>query len=263
MNFTEVTKPNRPWLMKMVIFAIALLGFGLYGLYDASVVYPGRGVRHSRFTLFQYLEAAKSDGLSDTKTTVADPVAELKSLEARNPEQLKGADRARYDWLRSLKVIHRLKPEWTKIDRPDSTLTELRKEWTTGSGARNAPKPLSAYDIPVQWLFTAIGLGGGSLLLLHILRITRRKYRWDPQAKALQLADGTTLSPADIEEFDKRKWEKFLIFLKVKAGHSPHGGKELKLDLYQHAPLEAWVLEMERIAFPDREEPKPPEPAAT
>lgn len=262
MSFTEVTKPNRPWLLKMGIFSIVLIGFGLYGLYDATSAYPARGVRHASFMKFQYLEAAKAENVADAKVSVEDPVAELAALRTRGAEQLTGTDGAKFGWLRALSIVGRLKPEFTRIENREQAHADLKKEWTTGAAARNAPKPLSTYDIPVQWLFTFIGLGGGALLGLHILRVTSRKYRWDPEAKVLQLPDSSTLSPADIEDFDKRKWEKFLIFLKVKAGHSPHGGKELKLDLYQHSPLESWVLEMEKIAFPDRDQPAAPAPDA-
>lgn len=266
MNFTQVTKPNRPWLLKLAIFTVALLGFGLYGLYDAKIAYPNRGINHSSYLLYQYLEAAKGENWSDARTTVEDPVNELKALRDKGGEKLTGAEGARFAWLKSLSVVGRLTPEYTSIGKPADSLAEMKKTWTTGTGARSAPKPLAAYDIPVQWLFTFIGLGGGAALLLHILRVMARKYKWDPEAKALQLPDGSTLTPEDIEDFDKRKWDKFLIFLKIKAGHSPHGGKELKLDLYQHSPLESWVLEMERIAFPDREPPAlaaAPVPAAT
>jgi hypothetical protein len=264
MPFTLVTKPNRPWLLKMSAFLIVLIGFGIYGFYDATVAYPNRGIRHASFAQFQYLEEAKKDALSDTKTSVDDPAGELSRLKAEGSDKLTGAKAARYAWLSALDVVGRLKPEYTQMPgpgeklNPTDKLAALRKEWTGTSGAKNAPKPLSSYDIKVQWLFVIAGLGGGAFLLLHIVRILSRKYRWDPETKQLQLPDGSTLSPSDIAEFDKRKWDKFLIYLHIKPGHPKHGGKELLLDLYQHAPLESWVLEMERIAFPDHEPPTTP-----
>lgn len=263
MSFTQITKPNRPWFLKMVIFLIALVGFGLYGLYDATVSYPARGLRHAQFQLYTFLDAAQTENLPDSQVTVEDPAAELKRLGDKGGERLTGAEGAKFAWLKALSTVGKLKPDMTRIGGSDARkalLTKLKAEWTTGSAARNAPKPLASYDIAVQWIFTALGLGGGLALFLHIIRILARKYRWDPEAKQLQLPDGSTLSPSDVEDFDKRKWDKFLIFLKIKPGHTPHGGKELKLDLYQHNPLESWVLEMERIAFPDRE---PPAAAAT
>jgi hypothetical protein len=255
MNFTQVTKPNRPWILKLAIFTVALAAFGAYGLYDATTAYPARGMRHSLYLLYQYLDTAKAEGWSDSRITVEDPVAELNFLRQKGSDKLAGAEGAKYAWLKSLSVIGKLKPESTRISRPAEVLADLKRSWTSGSTARSAPKPLAPYDIPVQWLFTFIGLGGGAFLLIHVLRVVARKYKWDPEAKAVELPDGSTLTPADIEDFDKRKWDKFLVFLKIKPGHSPHGGKELKLDLYQHYPLESWILEMERVAFPDREQP--------
>jgi hypothetical protein len=97
---------------------------------------------------------------------------------------------------------------------------------------------------------------------LHIARVARRRYSWDDAEKRLFLPDGSSLVPADVAEFDKRKWDKFLIYLHVKPHHERHAGRELMLDLYQHAPLEDWVLEMERIASPETGEP-PPDPGAS
>jgi hypothetical protein len=191
---------------------------------------------------------------------VDDPAGELKKLNAEGPETLTGSKGRKYAWLAALHVVHRLKPEFTRMPRAghtpeeksiDDTYKNLKSEWTNTAAAKNAPKALSSYDILVQWLFVAIGLGGGVVLLLHIIRILARKYRWDPETHQLQLPDGSTLAPSDIGEFDKRKWDKFLIYLRINAGHPKHGGKELMLDLYQHSPLESWILEMERIAFPD------------
>jgi hypothetical protein len=246
----------------MTAFLVVLIGFGFYGLYDATQAYPARGRRHASYLQYQYLEAAKSENLSDAKTTVGDPVGELKRLNEKGGEKLPGAEGARFAWLSALEVVNGLTPKNTSIPNPSERLAELRKEWTSSTGARSAPKALSRYDIYVQWLFTAIGLGGGLLMLIHIARVLSRKYRWDPETKQLQLADGSTLTPDDIEEFDKRKWDKYLIFLKIKEGHGKYACKELKLDLYQHAPLEAWVLEMEKIAFPDREPPAGTTPAS-
>lgn len=247
------TKANKPWLMKMLAFLALLVGFGFWGLYDATYLYPNRGVRHASFAQFQFLEQAKSKGRLDRSQSVEDPAAEMKRLdEAKRLGTLDGVGTAKQAWLEALSRVGRLKPEFTKMDDPAKTLEDLTREWTQDGKARAAPKPLAAYDIPVQWLFVFLGLGGGSYLAIHLLRTVTKKYRWDPAAQRLTLPDGSTLVPGDIEDFDKRKWDKFLIFLKVKPGHQPHGGRELKLDLYQHYPLEEWVLAMEKTAFPER-----------
>lgn len=260
------TAANRPWLLKMIAFLVLLVGFGLWGLYDATSLYPTRGARHASFAKYQYLQLAKDKGRLDGRIGVDDPRAELERLRrARAEGTLDSLEEAKLDWLTALVRVSRLNPEQTRIADATKTFDELEKEWTTGGKARAAPKPLAAYDIPVQWLFTVLGLGGGAYLLVHILRVSKRRYQWDPAAQRLTLPDGSNLLPADIEDFDKRKWDKFLIFLKVRPGHQPHGGRELKLDLYHHYPLEDWVLAMERTRFPERaaEQQAKAEPAAS
>ena len=44
-------------------------------------------------------------------------------------------------------------------------------------------------------------------------------------------------------------------FLKIKAGSHALAGSEVKLDLLRYVPLEEWVLEMEKTAFPPAEVP--------
>jgi len=178
MSFTQITKPNRPWFLKMVIFLIALVGFGLYGLYDAKVAYPARGLRHAKFQLYTFLDAAQTDGLSDSQVSVEDPAAELKRLQEKGGDRLTGAEGAKFAWLKALSTVGKLKPEMTRVgsgEERKKLLSVLKAEWTTGSGARSAPKPLASYDIAVQWIFTALGLGGGLALFLHILRILALK----------------------------------------------------------------------------------------
>ncbi len=260
-----VTKPNKPWLLKMVVFAIVLLGFGAYAYWDASIAYPSRGVRHASFMQFQYLEQAKGAGRLDRSVSIENPAAEFDRLSKSASEgRSDRLDENRLKWLLALHRVHRLTPDQTTMADPAKTFEELQKKWTTDKGARAAPKELGEYDISIQWLLTALGLGAGLLLVLHILRVSRRKYTWDAGAQRLTLPSGQSLVPADIEDFDKRKWDKFLIFLKVLPSHPTLGGRELRLDLYHHDPLESWVLEMERVRFPERaqEEAKPADEAA-
>ena len=53
--------------------------------------------------------------------------------------------------------------------------------------------------------------------------------------------------PEDITDFDKRKWDKFLVTLSIRDGHPTMPGKKLTLDTYMHNELEPWILEMERV----------------
>jgi hypothetical protein len=41
------------------------------------------------------------------------------------------------------------------------------------------------------------------------------------------------------------------VHLTIKPEHATLGGKTLEFDLLRYVPLEEWILEMERIAFPD------------
>lgn len=245
------TKMHRPWLLKMVVFAAVLLGFGVYGYYDATIAYPARGVRHASFCKYQYLDTAFSAKKTES-LGIADPSGEYRRLQSVTADKLDNTDKAKMEWLRSLSMVGRLTPEHTRIADASRDYEELKKEWLSGNKAKAAPKPLAGYDIPVQWVFVVIGFGGGGYLMLLVAMVSRRKYRWDEASKTLTLPGGATLTPADIEDFDKRKWDKFLIFLKIKPGHATLGGQELRLDLLRHFPLEQWVLEMERIAFPER-----------
>lgn len=253
MSTLATTRLNKPWLLKTLISALVLVGFGVYGLYDATVAYPARGMRFASFQKFQYLDAAKREHQLDFRAGVADPVQELARIRAMDRARYGALDGYRRDWLEALEVVGKLNPESTRIDDAEATYAELVKQWT-GSGGKAAPKPLSWYDIPVQWIFVAIGVGGGVWLLLLFGNVARQRYQWEEATQTLHLPDGNALTPPDIEDFDKRRWDKYLIFLKIKTTHATLGGQELKLDLYRYSPLEEWVLSMERTAFPERAE---------
>jgi hypothetical protein len=259
MPSTETTRLNRPWLAKMALFTIALVGFGLYGLYDATVAYPARGRRYADYARFEYFRIASQRGDLSRDVSIADPAAELRRLEGL--PNLSPEDAAKRDWLRSLALVRQLEPAHTTTENPQQTFTELKTRWTSSAGAVASPKPLAWYDIPVQWLFVGLGFGLAAWLLLLWASVARQKYRWDPATRTLGLPSGQTIAPADLEEVDKRKWDKFIVFLKLKPPH-PLASREQKLDLYRHAPLESWVLEMEKAAFPDRAVPPAAGPEA-
>lgn len=253
MPATETTTLNRPWLLKVLIFGVLLIVFGAYFTYDAAIGYPTRGMRYASFLEYQYLDAAKSAGVLD-RTSVPDPTAELTRLEHLDPAQATAVDGQRLAWLTSLRTAGSLDAAHTTIADPQKEYDGLTKEWTSSGAAKAAPKPLSPFDIPVQWIIAGICWAGVVWTLVLFAGVARKRYGRDPATQTLYLPGGATLTPADVEDFDKRKWDKFLIFLKIKPGHPTLGGKELKLDLYRHAPLEAWVLAMEATAFPGRAE---------
>jgi hypothetical protein len=260
MAHLEPTTLNRPWLAKMIIFFGVLVFFGFYGLYDATIAYPNRGIRHAAFCEYQYLDAANQQRLLDRRVSIADPEAEFRRLreaERAGGSRLTELDSLRLAWLRSLSMVGRLQPRFTTIEDPQARFAELTTQWTTAQGAgKNAPKALAAYDIPVQWVFVVVGFGGGLWMAGLFLSVKRIQYRWDAETQTLYLpASGRdhTLTPADIEEFDKRKWDKFLVFLKIRPDHATLGGRELRLDLYRYGRLENWILAMEKTAFPENE----------
>ena len=239
------------WWLKTLAFAVVLIGFGVWGLVDALVVYPNRGIADAERKQLEYLRAW-SQTARTSAATVADPAAELARLRAMSgggATPLSSLEQARQVWLVALSRVSRLSPEHTTIEDPAARLGELETTWRT----RTAPAPLAAYDIPSQWVFVAIGFSIGPWLLYRFLVVSGKKYRWSPDGQVLTVPGGHEVSPADLEDIDKRRWDKFIVFLKVKQGHKGLGGQEVKVDLFHYDQrLEDWVLAMERTAFPDR-----------
>lgn len=263
---TQSTHLARKWIVKMAIFLVVLVGFGIYGLYDATIAYPKRGEASASWHLHQYLLKADEarllqsdlgvpEGMTakEHKADLESKLNELTQASAGNSFRAKeaAADIARYQWLNSLSVLGRLSADRIEADlgtRPNDTLAELKATW---GNATDQPKPLASYDIPVQWAFVVVGLGGGLIMVLHIMRTASRKYTWNASEMRLGLPGGASVVPADVEVFDRRKWDKFLVFLKIKAEHPQLGGREVKLDLYQYEPLEDWYLQMHRTSRPE------------
>ncbi|MBX3358191.1 MAG: hypothetical protein KF745_07165 [Phycisphaeraceae bacterium] len=250
-----VTRLNSHWLMKMAIFFIVLVGLGSWGLYDATIAYPARGQADASYQLKEYLAAAKTAGrLSQTRVT--DPVTDLADLQKRRAEftsaardtatgngRIAAMELAKLQWLESLSRVWALDSATARITDPEKQLAELTAEWNT----RGAPKPLSGLDMFFQWLFVAIGGVGAAWVALVVLWAGTMKFRFDPATLRLTLpgAGTPTIAPADIKEFDKRKWHKFFVTLNLKDG------RQVKLDLLRYTPLEDWILQMERAAFPE------------
>jgi hypothetical protein len=294
---------NRPWLWRIVIITVCLLGYAAWSLYDAFVAYPERGQSYASWAEWRYLDTAieadrsESPGILRRETAITDPVAELarlrsEEIRSRNESDLQGGPRqkraemeiAREDWLRSLAVIGHLHPAYTNFyanpDRqaaeelasldPSASNTEaitalrarlepasprdrferLSARWNTES----PPGQLRSYDIPVNKIQAVICIGFAGYLLFLFARVASRTYRWDPDGKVLTLPSGESIAPADLEDVDKRKWDKFIVFLKIKDSHSQLGGQEIKFDTYRHGRVEDWLLAMEKAAFPDRVE---------
>jgi len=256
------TTVNGKWLVKIAIFMVALAALGVWGLLDATVYYPARGAAAEQWARYEYLQAADDSG-ELLLTTVGDPRAELDRLRPlRNDlahtasgETLTAKKAAtelkRLGWLESAATIGRLTPKYTAFTQPRAELDEL----DNALASQAQPKPLAAWDIPLQWGFVAVGFAGAGWLLLLIVSVSRRKYRFDPETLTLTLLDGRAITPEQLTELDKRKWDKFLVTLRLKDGGSA------KLDLLRYSPLEEWVLEMEKAAGLAEETDEPATPA--
>ncbi len=255
MPATQTTRLGRKWLFKMLMFLVVALALAVWGYYDAAVSYPKRGARAAALAEFKFLDHVTQGGVRAAIVSF-DPKQEFGRLSSAGAG-LSMEDRLKQDWLTQLKLIGQLDATHTNIPDAIARRKQLTASVLTSAGQPVAAPPLAWYDIPLQWLICATGAGLALWLAFHIARVARRRYSWDDGEKRLYLPDGSSLVPADIAEFDKRKWDKFLIYLHIKPHHDRHGGRELMLDLYQHAPLEDWVLEMERIASPETAEPPP------
>jgi len=248
-----VSRVPRGWLIKQTIIVLVLLVFGFWGLADAFWVYPKRGREAAEALELQYLQQATAPGVSDP-VGVPDPVAELAKLKDANEASLSPLRRARREWLTALKNVGMLTNEHTAISDPTSRAKQLAEKWSAGADGKApaVPKPLNSYDIPVQFVIMAVGWGGGLWCLVVLVNALRTKYRWSEATQTLTLPSGVAFTPADVEDFDKRKWDKFLVFVKFKSGFEPLAGQEIKIDLLRHVPVEEWILAMEKTAFPER-----------
>jgi hypothetical protein len=259
------TRLHRRWLLKMTLGIVALIALGLWGLYDATIKYPERGARHAEYMEWQYLEAERANS-SLSLAGEREPRVALERLQSQPPAYFASnpAEDAKLGWLASLRTIGRLDPAHTTYgvgDRPSASgrLRELENEWTTSG---KSPKALAAFDLPLQWAICVGGFALAGWMAFLFGRVASKTYRWDPEAKALTLPSGARIAPSDIEDLDKRKWHKFLVTLKIAGGHPQFGGRDVRLDLYRYTPLEEWVLEMERVRFPDRQEAEAPDAGA-
>jgi len=143
--------------------------------------------------------------------------------------------------------------------RPRERLEALSAQWST----ETQPGMLQSYDIPVNKA-AAVGCFAFSLYLIGLfVRVATRTYTWEPGKQRLTLPSGESITPDDLADIDKRKWDKFIVFLVLKDSHESLGGAEIKVDTYRHGLVEDWILEMERTAFPDRAETEEAEAKAS
>ncbi|RMD63397.1 MAG: hypothetical protein D6824_05370 [Planctomycetota bacterium] len=248
------TTLSRRWLLKLGVFAVGLAALGVWALYDGLVAFPARGREAAAFAELQYLQAVRDAG-AISQASVDDPKRALAELRTRRSallqqlQEAQGASRTaaaartamelkRLDWLEALSRVGWLEPARTRFDDPLQRLSELEQQWRN----KPAPKRLSAYDIPLQWAIVAGCALALAWIAFLLLRARAKTYRFDAERLALTLPDGRTVAPEDVEEFDKRKWHKFFVTLRLRDGVA------VELDLLRYEPLEAWVLAMEQAA---------------
>ena len=232
--------------------------------------------------------ADKAGFLRADKTAAAHPGTELAALAAKIGDlrgqatrdggegRTAAMDVARYEWLSALDRAWKLdtKPKplggyaapvkktlWFEMTTGDGssvaadetksplTVQALRDELETyWKQAPAQPTPLSAWDLPVQWLFALVGFGLSGYLIFLILKCKAQatRTRFEPETQRLTLPGGASFTPAEIEDVDKRLWHKYYLTIQT-----TDGGQH-KLDLLRYVPLEEWVLGMERTRFPER-----------
>jgi hypothetical protein len=247
------------WLRKMAIFAVVLLGFGSWALYDAAWKYPARGWQHAEWAEWQYLNVLEEEsrtnrdpGILTRDAPVPDPVGELARLSEDPGRTARPSAAARLMWLESLSRVAGLNAEHT--DFRDTSPRQRREQLSTIWQTKSQPTALKSYDIPSQWLMMFVGYGLGLYIVFLVVRVAMTKYRWEPATRTLIVPGGGRITPGDLKEVDKRKWDKFIVFLRVKEGVEKVGGRSIRFDTYRHGLVEDWILEMEREAFGSEED---------
>lgn len=263
------TRLKGSWVAKMAVFFLVLLGLAGWGYLDASIVYPARGRDVIEFTKMNYLTVAQSENML-FRASVEDPAAEHARLIAAEPETLTVLERSRKDWLTAVSRLYSLDKITTvntaemqrRVADPSIVPTAVDSLSETGSGQtmfenstetlsvlstkwsnRDLPNKLSSLDLPVQWMICFTGLAGALWVGFLFLKAKATSFSYKPETHELTLSNGKSFTPEMIEVVDKRKWDKFFVFLKVQGFDG-----EIKLDLLKFVPLEEWVLEMEKLS---------------
>lgn len=126
---------------------------------------------------------------------------------------------------------------------PDAVLKDLNAYWDTTK--QKTPAALNAYDLPSQWIIVVVCYGCAVYVMFLLIRARLKKFQYAPEEKRLILPGGVSIVPADLKDLDKRRWHKFFVTLNLKNGNS------YPLDLLRYVPLEDWILQMEKAAFPE------------
>ena len=248
------------WVAKMVVFFVVLVGLAGWGYLDAAIVYPKRGWEVVEYTKLAYLAQLNEANLL-YQGSVEDPAAAYAELNEKGMENLPPIERAQLAWMTSISRVANLsmiteqnqaemarriaEPSTDPVATPTlfasagGELKQLESEWAN----KAQPKPLSAFDLPVQWLIMFAGIAGALWVAFLFLKAKATSFSYKPETHELTLPGGKSFTPDMIEVVDKRTWDKFFVFLKVQGI-----ANEIKLDLLKFVPLEEWILEMEKLS---------------
>ncbi len=248
------TKLSGKWLSRMVFVIVGLVAFGGWGFYDAVVAYPNRGKSIAAYKQLEYLKATKRAGKM-FNASIIDPAGELADLESRGVLELSEFDRTKREWLEALAVpgLGMLDAEHTRMDDPVGTLASLSERFKT----EKLKKPLSGFDILTQWVICGVCWGLALYLIGLVLLVRSRIYRWDAATTTLTLPNGTKITPADLDAEDPAdlsKWQKFIVFLRPREGHTELRGP-VRFDVFRYTPLEDWLRVLIKAANPEIEFP--------
>ena len=97
-----------------------------------------------------------------------------------------------------------------------------------------------------------VSLVTGFWIVSVMVRSKGKVFQWDRAARRVTLPTGESFVPEDIEEIDKRRWDKLYVTFKFRKEHPQLGGKSIEFDLLRYEPLEAWLIDMEKTAFPEQ-----------
>ncbi|MEM1424166.1 MAG: hypothetical protein AAGH64_09205 [Planctomycetota bacterium] len=264
------TSLSRGWVVKSLLIIVVFIGLAIWGYVDATVLYPARGQKHVDHSRLGYLTKLEQGGASRLRNaSVEDPASELARIKEQSATiSEESVDAAKFQWLLALSRIENLgrlaetnaeelaRREAGEEPRDTPTLfanpREHLRELESQLAGTEQPKPLNKFDIPSQWAFVVVGLGGGIPMLLVFLVNATKTYRYVPDTKTLTLPGGTDVTPDNLDAFDKRKWDKFLVFITLRGEDN-----ERKVDLYRYTPLEDWLVEIYEaspIYEPDEDE---------
>lgn len=251
---TQRSGLNSKWVFRIAAITVVLIAFGGWGFYDAVVAYPNRGKSFASYQQWEYLKHAQSIGRI-LDVGIIDPAGRLADLESRDATGRSEFDRLQMEWLKALAVpgLGMLDAEHTVIDDPRGELDRLTEKFSTGGHL----KKLSNYDILTQWLICGVCWAIALYLIVLVLMVKSKVYKWNAESTTLTLPDGTTISPNDLDPDDPAdlsRWQKFIVILRPRPAHQLLKGP-VRFDVFRYTPVEDWLRTLVKSVDPELEFP--------